>query len=84
VRVALTVGNAEPRKIIPYAAVIYDPSGETWIYTNPELLTYIRHPIVVDYIEGDQAILMEGPSAGTIVVTAGSAELYGEEFGIGH
>jgi hypothetical protein len=84
VRVELMGSSETPRKIIPYASVVYDPSGATWIYTSPKPLTFIRQPIVVDYIEADLAILVEGPSAGTIVVTAGSAELYGEEYGIGH
>jgi hypothetical protein len=84
VRVELALGSPTPRKIIPYAAVIYDPTGATWTYTTQKPLTYIRHSITVDYIDGEHAILLEGPDAGTLVVTAGAAELYGEEFGVGH
>ena len=68
--------------VIPYAAVIYDTEGNTWVYTNPEPLTYIRQPILVDRIEGDQAILSQGLDDGTTVVTLGVSELYGAETGV--
>jgi hypothetical protein len=70
-------------KVVPYAAVIYGVHGETWVYTNPEPLTFVREPIVIDFIEGDLAVLTQGPPAGTDVVTVGGAELYGAEHGIG-
>lgn len=68
---------------IPYAAVLYGLDGETFVYTNPEPLVYIRAPIVIDHIDGDRAVLAEGPSSGTTVVTVGGAELIGLEFGLG-
>jgi hypothetical protein len=71
------------RKVVPYAAVFYDLNGKTWVYTNPEPLTFIRASISVDYIDGDLAVLSEGPPSGTKVVTVGSPELYGTEFGVG-
>lgn len=67
---------------IPYAAVIYDTEGKTWVYTNPAPLTFVRAPIVVDRIEGDQAILSQGLDSGTSVVTLGVSELYGAETGV--
>lgn len=76
-------GSGGQQKVIPYGAVIYDLHGETWVYTNPERLVFVRHPIVVEYIEGDQAVLMEGPAVGVEVATVGVAELYGTEFGVG-
>ncbi len=71
------------RKVVPYAAVFYDLNGKTWVYTNPEPLTYVRASISVDYIDGDLAVLSKGPPSGTEVVTVGSPELYGTEFGVG-
>lgn len=76
------VGGAE-RSVIPYAALLYDPDGSTWAYTNPEPLLFVRAPITVQQIVGDLAILSEGPPAGTLVVTVGGAELYGAEHGVG-
>lgn len=68
--------------VVPYTAVLYGLHGETWVYTSPEPLTYVRHPITIERIDGDVAILSEGPATGTEVVTVGVIELYGEESGI--
>jgi hypothetical protein len=67
---------------VPYAAIIYDIEGNTWIYTNPAPLTFVRQPIVVDHIEGDTAFLAEGLPSELQVVTVGVAELYGTETGV--
>jgi hypothetical protein len=75
--------NGTQRKVIPYAAVIYGLKGETWTYTNPAPLTFVRQPITVDYIDGDKVVLVDGPAAGTAVVTVGVPELYGADTGIG-
>ncbi|MEW6403681.1 MAG: hypothetical protein AB1649_17945 [Chloroflexota bacterium] len=67
---------------VPYTAVIYDTKGNTWVYTNPEPLTYVRASIVIDHIDGDVAILARALDSGTSVVTVGVAELYGAETGV--
>jgi ABC-type Fe3+-hydroxamate transport system substrate-binding protein len=74
-----TTVNGSERTVIPYAAILYDTQGNTWTYINSEPLTYVRHPITVDEIEGDEAFLSDGPPAGSTVVTDGAAELYGAE-----
>ena len=71
------------RKVIPYGAIIYDINGDTWTYTSPQSLLYLRARISVDYIDGNNVFLLEGPKAGTPVVVTGAAELYGIEFGLG-
>lgn len=76
-------GSGTPQKVVPYASVIYGLKGETWVYTSPAELTFIRDAVKIDYIEGDLAILTEGPTKGTKIVTVGVAELFGIEFGIG-
>jgi hypothetical protein len=67
------------QKVIPYAAVLYDATGQAWAYTNPEPLVFIRQAIVIDHIKGDMAVLSEGPASGMAVVTIGAAELFGSE-----
>jgi len=42
-----------------------------------------KYGISVEFIDGDRAVLSEGPPAGTEVVTDGAAELFGAELGIG-
>jgi hypothetical protein len=74
--------NGAKQKVMPYAALLYDTEGETWAFTNAEPLTFVRQRIKVDHIDGDNAILAQGPAAGTKVVTVGAAELFGSEEGI--
>jgi len=76
-----TTGGAT--STIPYAAIIYDPAGDTWTYTNPEPLVFVRAPIDVIRINGDTAMLSSGPPEGTDVVTVGAAELLGSEYEVG-
>jgi len=67
---------------LPYAAVIYDIEGNTWVYTQPEPLTFVREPIVIDHIEGDTVILAQRLPAELNIVTVGVIELYGTETGV--
>ncbi len=80
--VSMTDVDGNEVKMVPYAAVLYGLNGETWVYTNPEGLVYVRDVIVVDHIDNDMAILEEGPEAGTQVVTVGVSLLYGAEVGV--
>jgi hypothetical protein len=67
------------RVVVPYAALLYDSTGETWVYLNISPLTFVRQPIVVDYIDGNDVILSEGLDASAKVVTVGATELFGSE-----
>jgi hypothetical protein len=68
--------------VVPYSAVIYDTEGNTWVYTNPEPLTFVRALIVVDRIEDDQAFLSQGLETDAPIVTVGVIEIYGAETGV--
>jgi hypothetical protein len=67
---------------IPSAAVMYTPDGNTYTYTSPSPLTFVRAPIVVARTAGAVTYLRTGPPAGTRVVTVGSDELLGIEEGV--
>jgi hypothetical protein len=71
--------NGQSRTIVPYAAVLYDTEGGTWVYTSPESLVFLRNRVEIDFISGELAVLTSGPSTGTSVVTVGATELYGSE-----
>ena len=71
--------NSAQQMVIPYAALLYDASGDTWVYLNVAPLVYVREPIVVDFIKGDEAVLSEGLEDGAMVVTIGATELFGSE-----
>ena len=70
--------------VIPYDAVIYGADGNTYAYTSPEPLTYVRQEISIDHVDGDSVMLSDGPPAGTEVVTVGATEVYGTEFEVAH
>lgn len=72
-------GSGTVTATVPYSAVVYDAAGDTWVYTSPQPMTYVRHAVSVESIEGDVAYLSAGPAAGTQVVSVGSAELLGAE-----
>jgi len=84
VREAMVKRSPSPRRVVPYSSLIYDQNGQTWVYTSPQPRTFVRQKVDIDYIEGDLAVLKEGPPTGTAVASVAVAELYGTEFKVGH
>jgi hypothetical protein len=74
--------NGKQRTVVPYGAILYDASGQTWMYANPKPRTFVRQRIAVDSIDGVRAILSARAAPGTRVVTVGVQELWGAELGI--
>jgi hypothetical protein len=85
-RVGLQTSRVTARgqdRVIPYAALIYDKQGKSWVYEVTEPLTYLRVSVVVKgEASEDRMILSSGPPAGTEVVTVGATEVYGAELGM--
>jgi hypothetical protein len=77
-------GSGTKQPVVPYSAVVYDEQGRAWIFTNPAPLIFVREPVIVDYFDGDTAVLSKGPAAGTKIVTVGVSQLFGAETGVGH
>jgi hypothetical protein len=40
--------------------------------------------VEIEYIEGDTAVLKNGPAPGVQVASVGVQEIFGEEIGVGH
>src|SRR4029450_11360171 len=61
--------RADPsgRRIVPYASVLYDLTGKTWVYISADPLTFVRGAVVIDTIKGDNVYLTDGPPTGTKV-----------------
>ena len=72
------------RLIVPYAAILYDLSGTTWVYTSPRPLTFVRQQVKLEQIQNENAFLAEGPPVGTKVLTVGVPQVFGAEVGVGH
>lgn len=77
------VDRRDGRQVVPYASLIYDAQGHTFVYTSPRPLTYLRRAVTVDRIDSGRVYLSKGPRAGTDVVTVGAAQVYGTELEIG-
>ena len=83
VGVTLALKSAEKSLIVPYSAILYDMYGSTWVYENTEPQVYVRRRVELRHVSDKLAVLSRGPTAGTKVVSAGAAELFGTEFGVG-
>jgi hypothetical protein len=77
-------GSDVPKRVVPYSAIIYDPSGNPWIYVRTKPLEFVRQPVTIEDINQGMAVLSDGPQAGTEVVTVGAAELAGADSYAGH
>jgi len=83
--VEVTEVHGSPLRLtVPYSSILYDSQGQVWVYKNSRNSTFIRHKVEVDYIKGNTVYLIEGPPAGTKVISIGVAEVYGAEFEVGH
>jgi hypothetical protein len=78
--------RADPsgRLIVPYASVLYDLTGKTWVYISADPLTFARGAVVIDTIKGDNVYLTDGPPAGTKVLATGVPQVFGTEVKVGH
>jgi len=76
-------GTPAGRTSVPYAALLYDAHGDTWVYATSGEHVFVRTQVRVDRIDGDVVLLLDGPPFGTSVVTVGLAELFGAETGVG-
>lgn len=83
VGVTLALKTQEQSLVIPWSAVIHDIHGSTWVYENTAPQTFVRRPVEVRRVVNGMAVLGHAPPAGTRIVTAGVAELFGTEFGAG-
>ena len=72
------------QEVVPYAAIIYDAEGKTFVYRTTGRLTFVRQGVDVRRIHAADAFLTRGPAPGTRVVTVGAAEVYGAEVEVGH
>lgn len=83
VSVTLTLRNTEQSLVVPYSAIVYDMYGSAWVYQNTQPRVYVRRRVELRYVLDELAILSRGLDVGAKVVTAGAAELFGTEFGVG-
>jgi len=69
--------------VVPFSAILYDIHGGEWVYEQIAPQKFSRRRVEVRHVVNGNAILARGPKAGTPVVIAGAAEIFGAEFGGG-
>lgn len=83
VTVQLPLAASADGLVVPDSAIVYDVHGATWVYEDLGRNIYARRRVEVARTVGNRAIISRGLSEGTKVVTVGTAELFGVEFGVG-
>lgn len=83
VSVALPLAGEAEGLTVPWSAVLFDVNGGAWVYEAAGERAYRRRRVLIRHVAGDTAVLDAGPAAGSRVVTAGAAELFGAEVGFG-
>lgn len=82
-RVAVEISTLESKQealVIPFHAVLHDIHGGQWVYAKTGDHSYTRKRIQTARLAGSDAVLSSGPPVGMLIVTDGSAELFGTEF----
>jgi len=83
VTVVLSTNQSAEALVVPFAAIVFDALGGSWVYAEKAEHAYERRRVDIRRIEDDLAILERGPAVSTRIVRAGAAELFGVEFGGG-
>jgi RND family efflux transporter MFP subunit len=82
VGVTLPLKGEDEGLTVPYAALVRDIHGNSWVYVKAGDHSYSRRIVMVDRVVGDLAVIATGKvKPGDSVVTSGAAELFGAEFG---
>ncbi len=83
VAVSLIKKSVEDVIAVPWSAILYDFNGGTWVYVKIADHIYSRSRVEISHIVDGYAAVTRGLAEGSEVVTAGAAELFGTEFGVG-
>ncbi len=83
VKLSLTKKAPEESLIVPLSAILYDMNGGSWVYIKIAPQVYSRNRVEVSHVVDGFAVLIRGVDAGDEVVTEGTAEIFGTEFGVG-
>lgn len=84
VAVALPLGGEIQGLSVPSSAIVRDIHGGEWVYRKTGKGQFLRQHVEVASERRGQALLSRGIPLGAEIVTAGTAELFGTEFGAAH
>jgi RND family efflux transporter MFP subunit len=80
VEAILPLREEEDALVAPWAAVVHDAYGGSWVYERTAERTFARRRVEVRRVVGREAVLRTDLKPGAPVVSAGAAELFGREF----
>lgn len=83
VGVTIPLGGDEESLVVPWAAVLHDINGGTWVYEKIAPQSFARRRVQVKRVSDGVAAIASGLKAGVPVVITGAVELFGTEFGVG-
>ena len=83
VGVMLPLRGAADALVVPWSALLYDAEGGSWVYERVAPNTYARRRVQIDAVAGSEAAISGAALEGKEIVSAGAAELFGAEFGVG-
>ena len=63
VSVSVPLRGDEEKLVVPWAAVLHDIHGNTWVYENIAPQTFARRRVAVARVAGTNAVLASGPEA---------------------
>lgn len=84
VAVDLSLNGQSEGLFVPSSAIVRDIHGGEWVYEKTAPNIYVRQRIEVASERDGRAVLARGLRSRAQVVSAGSAELFGTEFGAAH
>lgn len=73
------VSQGKGQSELPYAALLYNADGSTFVYTATGPRTYRYTPIDLKKIVGETIYFTGGPKPGTPVVTSGVPQVHGAD-----
>jgi len=77
----LTLKGDARQLAVPWSAVMHDIHGGQWVYEQTGERQFVRRRIDVGWVDGGWAAVTRGSRPGMKVVTAGTTEIAGAEFG---
>jgi len=75
----VVAGRPGAAAVVPFSAVVYVDDGSSWAYAAVAPQVYVREPIRIASVQGNNAVLTMAPPDGTQVVTVGAPLLLGVE-----
>ncbi len=79
-----TQNKSDSALTLPWSAIVIDIYGGYWVYTQQSKNSYERQRVFLDHVNGNQAVISEGPPEDSKIVANGALELFGVETGFTH